>query len=90
MKSLLGVIVIIVVLLMFSAERGSEVVGLAVVTLLLWHGIWRLIDHAEDVMGISASPLASAALSISSGTLLAFTLHRGRSQDSVIYLEKRF
>lgn len=90
MKSLFGIIIVILILCLFLNEAGINVVGIALVTLFLWHGIWRLIDHIEKIMGFEDSPLNSAIMSISIGLIVAFTLNKFHTIASFTYLEKRF
>lgn len=90
MKEIVGILVVISVLFIFNLQVGTDVVVLAIVTLCLWHGLWRLIDHFEKVLDAEDKPLISAIVSISVGAVLAFCINRFRPDESVRYLEKRF
>lgn len=90
MYSVIGILIVLAILFIFSIRIGVEVVGLAVVTLLLWHGIWRLIDHIEEVMGADEKPLHSALVSISLATVLAFAFHRFQHDAAIEYIQQRF
>jgi len=90
MYTIIGIAIVMVILFVYSVVTGIEVVGLGVVTLLLWHGIWRLLDHLEEVMEIDKKPLNSAVISISLGAILAFAFHSFKPAESMSYIKARF
>jgi hypothetical protein len=90
MYTIVGIAIVLVVLFIYSVYTGVEVVGLGIVTLLLWHGIWRLIDHIEMVTGNEQKPLNSAVVSITLATALAFAFHKFHPQESMTYIKARF
>ena len=90
MYTIIGIAIVLVVLFVYSVHTGVEVVGLGIVTLLLWHGLWRLIDHVEETIGFDTKPLNSAVVSITLGTLLAFAFHKFAPGEALTYIKARF